>query len=75
MLNVENAIAPAFEYFDFVVETFDKAAGIAIDEEIGNLIQPVFERFDEVFKTRQSALLDPFDPGAELSLGSRFLDR
>ena len=41
MLNVENAIASSFEYFDFVVETFDETAGIAIDEEIRNLIQPV----------------------------------
>jgi len=54
MRDVENAIAPSFEYFDFVVETFDKAAGIAIDEEIGNLIQPVFERFDEVIKASKS---------------------
>ena len=41
MLNVENAIASSFEYFDFVVEAFNETASIAIDEVIGNLLQPV----------------------------------
>ena len=74
MLKVENAIASSFEHFDFVVEAFHEAAGIAIDEVIGNLFQPVFERFDEVIKASQSTLLDTFDPGSKLAFGNRFCD-
>jgi hypothetical protein len=41
MLDIKNAIATAFEHFDFVVVTFSESAGIAIEEEVRNFIQPV----------------------------------
>ena len=43
VLEVENAIAAAFEDFDFVVEAFDKAAVLSPDEVIGNLVPPSLE--------------------------------
>ena len=52
MLDIENAIATTFEHFDFVVETFNKAACVTVDEVVGDFIEPVFQGLDEVIETR-----------------------
>ena len=41
MGQVENAVAASFEYFDLVIEAFDKAAAVAVEKVVGNLIPPV----------------------------------
>jgi len=69
MLDIENAIATTFEHFDFVVETFNKAACVTVDEVVGDFIEPVLQRLDEVIETRQFTALNPSDPVTKFTLG------
>jgi len=66
---VENAIAAAFEDFDFVVETFDKAAVLSLDEVIGDFLPPSRKQFQEIIKTMQTTLLNLLDPAQDFGLG------
>ena len=75
MLEVKNAIAPAFENLDLVVETFNKATAITIDKEIRDFLQPFFQGLDEIVKAGQITLLDTFDPCSKFSFSSGFCDR
>ncbi|MFZ1043637.1 MAG: hypothetical protein WCA79_07210 [Anaerolineales bacterium] len=43
MLEVENTVATPLKDFDFVVETFDEAAVVAIDEVVGDFFPPGLE--------------------------------
>jgi hypothetical protein len=42
--HVAQPVAPPFEHFDLVVQSFDKAAGLAVDEVVRNQIQPCVEQ-------------------------------
>ena len=39
MGQVEDAITTTFENFEFVVETFDKTAGVAVDKIVGDFFR------------------------------------
>ena len=43
MLEVENAVAASLKDFDLVVETFDEAAVVAVDEVVGDFLPPGLE--------------------------------
>jgi len=40
VLEVENAITTSLEDFDLVVETFDKASVLSMDEVVGDFLRP-----------------------------------
>ena len=69
VLEIEDAIAAAFEDFDLVVETFDKAAVFALNEVVGDLLPPGSQQFQEIVKTLQATFLDALDPASDFSLG------
>ena len=62
MLEVENAITTPLEDFDLIVEAFDKAAILALDEVIGNFLPPNLEQFQKIIETMQATFLDLLDP-------------
>ena len=43
MLEIENAVATPLEYLDLVIETFDKATILAVDEIVDNFLPPRIE--------------------------------
>lgn len=47
MLQIVNAIRPAFEHLELVVETFDEPTGTPVQEVIGDLLQPGFQGLGE----------------------------
>ena len=63
MLDIEDAITSTLEHLDFVVESFDKATGVSMNKEIGDLFKPVFQGLDESIKTGQITSLNASDPG------------
>lgn len=72
MGKVENAIAAAFQDFDFVVEAFDKPAILALDKVVGNFILPHVPQLQEWFKTGQSAGAHFFHPPLDFRLRLSF---
>ena len=67
---VENAIGSSFEDFDLVVETFDKAAVLALNEVVGDFIPPGHEQFQEIIERMQATFLDLLYPSQEFGLRS-----
>lgn len=55
MLQVGHPVGASFEYFDLVVEAFNKAAGFTLNEVIQYLIPPTCKRIDKAIKAAQSA--------------------
>ena len=62
MGQVEDAIAAALEHLDLVVQPFDKAAVVALQEVVGDLLQVVVQGRKEALITLQTTSLHP--PGA-----------
>ena len=44
MVQIEDTVAAPFEYFQFIVQPFDKATTVSIDEVVGDLFPPTAER-------------------------------
>src|SRR5262245_25371042 len=57
MSEVVDPKAAALEHFELIVQPFDKAAGLALPEVVGNRIQPRVQRLSEGIRVRQSARL------------------
>lgn len=72
MLEIENAIATAFEDFDLVVEAFDKAAGLSEDEIVSDLFPPGHQQIEEIIKAVQTTLSHSLDPTQDFGLGLFF---
>jgi len=51
MFDVENPIASTFEDFDLVIEAFDEATVLALNEVVGDFFPPGREQFEEIVKT------------------------
>jgi hypothetical protein len=51
MIKIEDAITTALEHLDFVIETFNEATGISMEEKISNVVQPIIQSLDEFIKT------------------------
>ncbi len=43
MVEIEQAVTAPFENFELVIETFDEARGLEVNEVIGNLIPEAVE--------------------------------
>ena len=73
MFEIENTVATPLEDLDLVVEAFDKAAILALDEVVGDFFPPRIEQFQEIIKTIQTAFLNFLYPtpnsGLSLFLG------
>ena len=72
MLEVENTVTTPLENFDLVVEPFDEAAGLAMNEIVGDFLPPGMKQFQEMIKTRQAAFLHLLDPTQYFGLGLFF---
>src|SRR5262245_37294973 len=62
MTKIENPTTAPFQHFDLMVEPFDKATRLPIEEIIRNLLKPVAERDQKAIETSQTALLHLFLP-------------
>ena len=51
MISVEDAIATPFDYFDFIIQTFNKTTVLALDKIIGNFLHPLFHCIQKRIKT------------------------
>ena len=73
MFEIENAVTTPLKNFDLVIESFHKAAILALDEVIGNFLPPGLEQIQKIIETRQAAFLNLLDPmqdfGLRLSFG------
>ena len=63
MLEVENAITTPFENLDLVVEPFDEATVLALDEVVGNFLPPSIQQFQKIIIAIQAAFSNLLDPG------------
>ena len=72
MREVRDAIAATFEDFELIVETFDEAAGVAVDEIIGDFLEMGVERPEEAIKTGELAVGDALHPPPEFALALPF---
>jgi hypothetical protein len=70
VLEVENAIATAFEDFDLVVEAFAEAAVLSLNEVVGDFVPPGHEQFQEIIERLQAAFLNLLYPSQEFGLRS-----
>jgi uncharacterized protein len=69
MLQVEQTIAAPFEHLEFVVQTFNKAAVVTVDEIVDDFLPPPAEGVDELIKAAQPTFGDAFDPGPDPGFG------
>jgi len=51
MVKIENAVATAFEDFEFVIEAFDETRRLQVNEVIGNFIPIAMQRMPEPIET------------------------
>lgn len=68
MHQVENAITAPLENFDLVVEPFDKATILSLDEIVGDFLPPGSEHFEERVKALQATKLHLLDPALYFGL-------
>jgi hypothetical protein len=61
-VQVKHAIAASFEDFDLVIETFNKAAVMAVDEVVSDLVEMMIEGRQKSIKTSQASLLNVLTP-------------
>ena len=59
---IKNAIATSLEDFDLVVEAFDKAAVLALNEVVGDFLPPGGEQLQEIVKAVQATFLNSLYP-------------
>src|SRR5262245_43814389 len=64
---VPQSIAAPLKDFQLGIESFDKAAGLMVDEVVRNQIQPAREQREEWLEAAQAALCDPPAPQAHAS--------
>ncbi len=72
VIEIENAAAASFEYFDLVVEAFHKAASVPIQEVVGNFVHIVIQGDQETIETGQPTGFNPLLPSPDLVGGLGF---
>lgn len=74
MLDITDPIATAFKHLDLVVQSLDKATGMAVMKIIGDVLNALVQCGQERVKTPQPSFLDPCYPTMDLSLSSTLDD-
>jgi hypothetical protein len=69
MLQIEQSITTPLEHLDFVVQSFNKATVLPVDEVVDDFLPPASQGVEEMIKTAQPASGDPFDPGPDFGFG------
>src|SRR5919199_181937 len=64
--NVAPAITAALEHFELVVQAFDKAAGVMVEEVVRDQVLPSVQQLQEPVEAAQPALHDPLPPALNL---------
>ena len=72
MCEVRDAITATFEDFEFIVDSFDEATGMAADEIIGDFLEMSVERSEEAIKTGKLAVGDTLHPPPKFALALPF---
>ena len=70
MHQVEQSIAAPLEHLEFVVQAFDEAAIVSVDEIVEDFLPPAAQGVEEMIEAAQSAPGDAFDPGSNFGFGS-----
>ena len=70
MLEVEQSIATPFQHLEFVIQAFNKAAIISVDEIVEDFLPPAAQSIEELVEAAQSTAGDAFDPGSDFGFGS-----
>ena len=70
MHQVEQSIAAPLEYLEFIVQAFDEAAIVSVDEIVEDFLPPVAQSVEEMIEAAQSAPGDAFDPSSNFGFGS-----
>jgi len=71
MRQVEQSIAAPLEDLQLVVQAFDEAAIVSVDEIVKDFIPPTPQSMEELVEAAQLASSDTFDPGSDFGFGSR----
>ncbi len=74
MLQVEQSIATSLEYLEFVVQAFNKAAIVSVDEIVDDFLPPAPQGVDELIEAAQLTSRDAFDPGPDFGFGGSWGD-
>src|SRR3990172_3863968 len=69
MLQVEQSKATPLEHLEFVVQSFNEAAAVPVDEVVDDFLPPATQGVEEIIKTAQPASGDTFDPGPDFGFG------
>ena len=69
MTQIIQAITPPFQHLELVVQAFHEAAGVAVDEVMGDFGPPAIQRVQEMIKAVQATIADTHQPGTDLLLG------
>ena len=69
MLQIEQSIATPLEHLEFIVQAFDKAAIVSVDEIVDDFLPPATQGVDEIVEAAQLTSCDAFDPGPDFGFG------
>jgi len=72
VIEVENAVAASFEYFDLVVEALHKATGVSVQEVVGDFVHIVIKGGQETIETGQPTGFNAPLPSPDLAGGLGF---
>lgn len=68
-IQVEQTIAAQFGHLELLVQTFNKAEIVTVDEIVDNFLPTPAEGVDKLIEAAQPAFGDAFDPGAGYDFG------
>ena len=72
MNEVEDAETSSFEHLDLVVEALHEAAGMPVQEVVGDFVQMAIQSGQETVETSQLAVSDSLLPGFDFASGLGF---
>src|SRR5512147_1782689 len=75
MCGAEDPIAATFKHLDLVIEPFDEATALAVEEVVRALIQATLQGREEAVKAGEPALFDETGPALEVVAGFSFAQR
>ena len=71
--DIAHPITPAFEHLEFVVQPFNKTAGLVVDEVVRNPIKPGVQQLQEAIEAGEATAHDavPPPPSSSAACGRR----
>ena len=69
MLQIEQSIATPLECFEFIVQAFDIAAIVSVDEIVDDFHPPMPQGVDEPVEAAQPTSCDASDPDPDFGFG------